>query len=245
MLGPEYADIRLDIADELLRVGASSDRPSDTVMGLLWRAADLFLSGESHAERAYADLLGHEPANRHAAAAFTTQAMRVMLTIRAGRLTEAEALAETCARAGAAAGDTDWMGWYTAQVLTVRWFQGRVGELVDTISNIVNSPTLSVVDHSFVAAQAVACAAAGQTGRPGGRWPVSPAATWPIRLVELVARGDDGDDRGRRTPGRLHRGRQRVSAASALRPPSRDGEHRGVLLRIGAASARGCVLGDR
>ncbi len=168
VLGPEYADIRLDIADELLRVGASSDRPSDTVMGLLWRAADLFLSGESHAERAYADLLGHEPANRHAAAAFTTQAMRVMLTIRAGRLTEAEALAETCARAGAAAGDTDWMGWYTAQVLTVRWFQGRVGELVDTISNIVNSPTLSVVDHSFVAAQAVACAAAGQTRQARG-----------------------------------------------------------------------------
>jgi hypothetical protein len=168
ILGPEHADMRIVIADELLRVGASTHRPNDTVMGLLWRAADLFLGGERQAERAYADLLSHEPANRNAAAAFTTRAMRVMLTIRAGRLTEAEALAETCARAGAAAGDTDWMGWYTAQVLIVRWFQGRIGELVDTVSNIVNSPTLSVVDNSFVAAQAVACAAAGQTRHARG-----------------------------------------------------------------------------
>jgi hypothetical protein len=168
VLGPEYADMRIVIADELLRVGASTGRPSDTVMGLLWRAADLFLSGERQAERAYAELLSHEPANRNAAAAFATQAMRVMLTIRAGHLTDAEALAETCARAGAAAGDTDWTGWYVAQVLTVRWFQGRVGELVDTVSNIVNSPTLSVIDNSFVAAQAVACAAAGQTRQARG-----------------------------------------------------------------------------
>jgi len=163
VLGPEYADMRVVIADELLRVAALTHRPSDTVMGLVWRAADLFLGGERQAERAYADLLGHEPAQRNAAAAFPAQAMRVMLTIRAGRLADAEALAESCARAGAAAGDTDWMGWYAAQVLTVRWYQGRIGELVDTVSTIVNSPTLSVVDNSFVAAQAVACAAADQT----------------------------------------------------------------------------------
>lgn len=167
-LGPEYAEMRIGLADELLRVGASTNRPSDTVMGLLWRAADMFLSGDRQAERAYADLLNHEPANRNAAAAFTTQAMRVMLTIRAGHLAEAEALAETCARAGAAAGDTDWMGWYAAQILTIRWFQGRVGELVDTVSKIVNSPTLSIVDNSFVAAQAAACAAAGQTRQARG-----------------------------------------------------------------------------
>ncbi|WP_346125220.1 hypothetical protein [Micromonospora coerulea] len=168
VLGPEYADMRPVIADKLLRAGASTHRPSDTVMGLLWRAADLFLSGDRQAERAYAEILNHEPASRNAVAAFTTQAMRVMLTIRAGHLTQAEVLAETCARAGGAAGHTDWMGWYAMQVLTVRWFQGRVGELVDTLSNIVNSPALSVVDNSFVAAQAVAFAAAGQTRQARG-----------------------------------------------------------------------------
>ena len=168
VLGPEHAEMRISLADELLRVAALTHRPSDTAMGLVWRAADLFLAGERQAERAYADLLSHEPANRHAAAAFATQAMRVMLTIRSGHLAEAEALAETCARAGAAAGDVDWMGWYAAHVLTVRWYQGRIGELVDTVSNIVNSPTLSVVDNSFVAAQALACAAAGQTRQARG-----------------------------------------------------------------------------
>ncbi len=94
--------------------------------------------------------------------------MRVMLTIRAGHLAEAEGLAEDCARAGAAAGDTDWLGWYTAQILTIRWFQGRVAEMVDTASSIVNSPTLSVVDNSFIAVQAVACAAAEQTRQAQG-----------------------------------------------------------------------------
>ncbi len=168
VLGPEHAGTRAALADELLRVGASTSRPSDTVMGLLWRTADMFLGGERQAERAYADLLDHQAAIRNAAAAFTIQAMRVMLTIRAGHLGEAEALAESCARAGAAAGDTDWMGWYAAQLLTIRWFQGRIGELVDTATNIVNSPTLSAVDNSFVAAQAVAAAAAGQTRQARG-----------------------------------------------------------------------------
>jgi tetratricopeptide (TPR) repeat protein len=168
VLGPEHADMRIGLADELLRVATLTDRPSDMVMGLVWRAADLFLAGDRQAERAYTDLLSHEPANRHAAAAFATQAMRVMLTIRSGHLGEAEALAEICARAGAAAGDVDWMGTYTAHVLTVRRYQGRIAEMVDTLSNIVNSPALSAVDHSFVAAQAVACAAAGQLRRARG-----------------------------------------------------------------------------
>jgi hypothetical protein len=168
VLGPDHAGLRLGIADELLRVGAFTNRPSDTVMGLLWRAVDLFLEGAPQAERAYADLRSHDPANRNAAAAFVAQAMRVMLTIRAGHLTEAEALAETCARTGAAVGDAHWVGWHGAQLLAVRWFQGRVGELVGSVSNLVHSPALSIVDNSFFAAQAVACAAAGQTRRARG-----------------------------------------------------------------------------
>lgn len=163
LLGPEHATRRLAIADELIRVAATTGRPADTVMGLLWRAVDLFLLGDRQAERAAADLRAHEATARHAAASFTVDAMQVMLTLRAGRLAEAESLAERCAQAGAAAGDTDWMGWYTAQLLTVRWFQGRLGELVHTVATIVDSPTLSVVDHSFIGVQAAACAAAGKT----------------------------------------------------------------------------------
>jgi hypothetical protein len=168
LLGPEHAARRIAIADEMLRVAATTNRPSDTVMGLLWRTADLFLAGERQAERAFAELRGHGAANRNAGAVFAIEAMQVMLAIRAGHLAEAEALAETCARTGAAAGDADWMGWYAVQLLTIRWFQGRVGELVDTVWNIVNAPTLSIIDDSFVAAQAVVCAAAGRTRQARG-----------------------------------------------------------------------------
>jgi len=168
VLGPENGALRNALAEELVRVAASTSRPSDTVMALLWRTVDLFLAGDRQAERAYAELLDHGPAARSAAASFVTSAVRVMLTMRAGHLLEAEGLAEECARAGAAVGDPDWLSWYAAQLVTVRWFQGRIGELVDTLSNIVNSPALSVLDNSFVAAQAVACAAAGEARQARG-----------------------------------------------------------------------------
>ncbi len=61
LLGPEHGDLRIALADELLRVAASTDRPSDTVMGLLWRASEMLLGGSRRAGRAYADLLGHPP----------------------------------------------------------------------------------------------------------------------------------------------------------------------------------------
>jgi tetratricopeptide (TPR) repeat protein len=209
LLGPEYAQTRIALTDELLRVGGSTGRPSDTVMGLVWRAVDLFLVADRNAERAYAELAGHDAAKRNAAAAFVITAMRVMLTIRAGRLVDAEALAETCARAGAAAGDADWTGWYAAQLLTVQWFQGRLGELLDTVSTVVNSPTLSAVDHSFVAVQALAYAAAGQT-RPargalarltgGGLDELPSSGSWLAAMtavIEAASLLDDRDAAGR------------------------------------------------
>lgn len=168
VLGPEHPRLRLALAEELIRVGARTGRPSDTVMGLLWRTVDLFLAGDRRAERALADLVGHPATAANAAASYAVDSLRVMLTIRSGRLAEAEALAESTARAGAAAGDTDWMGWYCAQLLTIRWFQGRLAELTDTVAGIVDSPTLSVVDHSFVAAQAAVCAAAAQPRQARG-----------------------------------------------------------------------------
>ena len=168
VLGPGHGSLRLRLADELIEVGAGTGRPGDTVMGMLWRAVDLLLAGDRQAERACADLLEYEPARRHAVASYTMKAIRVMLTVRAGALADAEALAEECARAGAAVGDTDWMGWYAAQLLTVRWYQGRIAEVVDTVASMVNSPSLSVVDSSFVAVQAVACAAAGQQRQARG-----------------------------------------------------------------------------
>jgi hypothetical protein len=125
-------------------------------------------------------------------------AIRVMLTVRAGALSDAETLAEECARAGAAVGDTDWMGWYAAQLLTVRWYQGRIAEVVDTVASMVNSPTLSVVDSSFVAVQAAACAAAGQQRQARGALAricgpdgasladLPPSSSWLVAITAVI-----------------------------------------------------------
>src|SRR5439155_4060944 len=48
-----------------------------------------------------------------------------------------------------------------AQLVAIRWYQGRLVELLPMLTELVNSPTLSTVDNSFVAAFAVAAAKAG------------------------------------------------------------------------------------
>ncbi|PRY34751.1 hypothetical protein CLV43_11527 [Umezawaea tangerina] len=163
LLGPRDADLRLLLAEELLRAGSRTGRPSDVVMGLLWRTVDLFLLGDPHAERSLAELSGSEAAERNGAVSFARVGMQVMLHIRGGRLDEAEALAHECAARGRTTGDADYLGWYGAQLVAVRWYQGRVGELVGVLADIVNSPMLSANDEAFVAGLAVASATAGDT----------------------------------------------------------------------------------
>jgi hypothetical protein len=88
-------------------------------------------------------------------------AIDVMLAIRAGRFGEAEELAAVCARRGAAAGDADHDWWSAAQLVTIRWYQGRLPELLPALRERVSSPVLSTVDNSAVAALAVAAAMSG------------------------------------------------------------------------------------
>lgn len=163
LLGPEHAELRLRLAEELLRVGSRTGRPSDVVMGLLWRTVDLFLLGDPHADRSLAELSNSEAVRRNAAVAFIRTGFRVMLDIRAGRLDDAEKLAHECAAQGRTTGDADYLGWYGAQLVAVRWYQGRIGELVDVLAEIAKSPTLSATDDAFVAGLAVAAATAGDT----------------------------------------------------------------------------------
>jgi hypothetical protein len=94
--------------------------------------------------------------------------MEVMLHIRAGRFAEAELLAAQCAERGADAGDADAPAWYGAQLVTIRWFQGRISELVPMLTELVHSPTLSAVDNSYFAALAVAAATAGDHRQAAG-----------------------------------------------------------------------------
>jgi hypothetical protein len=161
LLGPEHVALRRQLAVELTKAAFRTDRRSDLLMGLLWQTADAYCAGDPHAGRLLGELKEHLKPRDHLAVGFVVSAMDVMLAIRAGRFGEAEELAAVCARRGAAAGDADHEWWFGAQLLTIRWYQGRLPELLPALHERVHSPVLSAVDNSAVAALAVAAAMSG------------------------------------------------------------------------------------
>ncbi|MGW3958908.1 BTAD domain-containing putative transcriptional regulator [Amycolatopsis sp. NPDC005003] len=168
LLGPGHTRLRQAIATELVGVSGRSGRRTDLVMGVLWDTVDRFLAGDPHAERRLGELDDLLAERKHLAAGFVADALKVMLAIRAGRFREAEAGAQACAEVGQAAGDFDALGWYGAQLVAIRWFQGRLGELVPVLDGLMHSPTLSPIDNSYYAALAVAAASAGDRRTAAG-----------------------------------------------------------------------------
>ena len=161
LLGPEHVTRRRELAVELTKAAIRTDRRSDLLMGLLWQTADAYCAGDPHAGRLLGELKEHLRPRDHLAVGFVVSAIDVMLAIRAGRFAEAEELAAVCARRGAAAGDADHDWWSAAQLVTIRWYQGRLPELLAALHERVHSPVLSAVDNSAVAALAVAAAMSG------------------------------------------------------------------------------------
>lgn len=161
LLGPGELTRRREIAAELIRVSFRTERRSDRLIGLLWQTADAFAAGDLHAGRLLGELRDELREREHAAVGFVTSAIDVMLAIRAGQLDEAESLAGICAASGAAAGDIDAEWWPGAQLVTIRWYQGRLPELLPMLRERVHSPVLSAVDNSTVVALAIAAAQHG------------------------------------------------------------------------------------
>ncbi len=161
LLGPEHVQSRRELAVELIKVSFRTKRRSDLLMGLLWQTVDAYSAGDPHAGRYLGELRDQLEQQNHLAVAFVVSAIDVMLAIRAGRLDDAESLASTCAASGAAAGDVDHEWWSGAQLVTIRWYQGRLAELLPVLRNRDHSPDLSAVDNSAVAALAVAAAQGG------------------------------------------------------------------------------------
>ena len=161
LLGPEHVTMRRELAVELTKASFRTERRSDLLMGLLWQTADAYCAGDPHAGRLLGELKDHLAQRDHLAVGFVASAIDVMLAIRAGRFADAEALAAVCASLGAAAGDADHAWWSGAQLVTIRWYQGRLTELLPMLHDRVHSPVLSAVDNSAVAALAVAAALIG------------------------------------------------------------------------------------
>jgi hypothetical protein len=161
LLGPDHVKLRRELAVELVKASFLTERRSDLLMGLLWQTVDSYSEGDPHAGRLLGELRGQLEQRNHLAVGFVASAIDVMLTIRAGRLDDAESLANICARTGVAAGDIDNEWWSAAQLVTIRWYQGRLAELLPMLHDRVHSPVLSAVDNSSVAALAVAAALSG------------------------------------------------------------------------------------
>jgi hypothetical protein len=161
LLGPGEVTLRGELAAELIRVSFRTERRSDRLVGLLWQTADAYAAGELHAARLLGELRSELRERDHPAVGFVVSAIDVMLMIRAGRLDEAESLAAICAANGAAVGDIDAEWWPGAQLVTIRWYQGRLPELLPMLHDRVHSPALSAVDNSTLVSLAVAAALHG------------------------------------------------------------------------------------
>jgi hypothetical protein len=161
LLGPEYRGPRRALAEDLIGEAGRAGHRGFLTMGLLWLVVDLFLAGDPHAIRRLGELRAMLADHENPAIEFVARAIEVMLTIRDGRLSEAEELALACHEFGSKVGDLDADGWYGAQLVAIRWYQGRLAELLPLLKDLVNSPTLSAVDNSFVAAYAVAAVQSG------------------------------------------------------------------------------------
>lgn len=161
LLGPDHVALRGELAHRLIRTSVRTGRRGDVLMGLLWRTVDAYTEGDPHAERLLSELRDHLEPRGHLAVGFVVSAIDVLLAIRAGQLEQAETLAEICAKTGAEAGDIDNEWWPGAQLVTIRWYQGRLVELLPMLRERVQSPALSAVDNSALTALAVAAALDG------------------------------------------------------------------------------------
>src|SRR6201989_1766031 len=140
LLGPEHVGTRRALAVELTKASFRTERRSDLLMGLLWQTANAYCAGDPHAGRLLGELKDQLGQRDHLAVGFVASAIDVMLAIRAGRFDEAEALAAVCASRGAAAGDPDHDWWSAAQLVTIRWYQGRLTELLPMLHARAHSP---------------------------------------------------------------------------------------------------------
>jgi hypothetical protein len=129
---------------------------------MLWRTIDLLGEGHPQASRYLMELRGALHEGDFPAIGYVVAAIDVMHDIREGDLNHAEGRAKECLEHGFEVRDPNAFAWYGAHMVAIRWFQGRIAELVAMLRELVCSPMVSLTDSSYVAALAVALAAAGE-----------------------------------------------------------------------------------
>jgi hypothetical protein len=163
MLGPANTGAsRLLVADELVRVAAVAGDEVLVLMGVLWRAVDLYLMGDKRAERALTEVRERADALQVAAVLFVVDAIDVMRLLREGRIDAAEQAAQRCFERGIDIGDADAVGYLGGHLLTIRWLQSRPDDILPMARRVARSPTLVEGDVAPRAAAAVLAAMLGE-----------------------------------------------------------------------------------
>jgi hypothetical protein len=133
LLGPEHISLRRELAHELLTASVWTGQRDDRLFGLHMQTVGAYSAGDPHARRMLAELREELGVHDHLWIGFGVSAIDVMLAIRSGHFEEAESLVATCAKRGEAAGDIN-SEWYAgAQLVTIRWYQGRLPELLPAL----------------------------------------------------------------------------------------------------------------
>lgn len=135
---------RIRIADESVKVGALLDGPLDLFHGLHWGAVAQLEVCEierahqsTNEELRIAGRLGDPTADWLSACSVSLR--HILL----GRLEEAESEAERAATLGQASGQPDALAFHASQIASIRWQQGRLGELTPLLdSALEHSPGL-------------------------------------------------------------------------------------------------------
>lgn len=195
LLTPEHARRRLSVAHELITVASVAGDGLLSLIGLCWRAVDLFLLGDPAANTALAELRLRVETVRCQSILFIVRAMEVMLAVRAGQFTQAEQLATACYELGAEVGDADALAYYGAHLAGIRMFQGREAELANLAASIAASPTLTERDRVFSSAAALFALRGGHPQqarvmleelRRNGLHGIVPTSAWLLTMLAVV-----------------------------------------------------------
>lgn len=167
LLTPEHVLRRLVLANEMIAAATDAGDELLALVGVGWRAADLFQLGHPRAPAALHELRVQAETFGCRSLQFVADAMAVMLAIRAGAFAQAERDAEACFALGREVGDADALAYHGAHLSAIRYFQGREAELAGLAASIAASPTLiEPRERSFATAAALFAARAGDPG-PG------------------------------------------------------------------------------
>ncbi len=225
LLHVDHLAERLAVSDELIRVSAKTGDRERALQGLHARIFDLLQSGEVAAARGCLDELAalaaevRQPLYSHFAVAWSAAFAQME-----GRLDEAERLAAESMEMRTNMESADAESVYAAQLFLIRHGEGRLGELVDAVEQVVEANPNLAAWRAGAAARLPDGRARGRL-RQGARAHGGEPGCRAARL--LLAHGDRRAGRGEReAAARGERGRP-VRDARALPRLPRAGGPRG------------------